>query len=191
MELLASGGFADARVFRRIFDDEFPDVEFVSMGGVNEVEKDGKLIATVLEQVLDGIEIFRVIDRDDQSATQVEERKRAGFRVLSRRHLESYLFDEEVLQLLCASVNKPEKWPEIAAKKRELLAASRAQGHAHDDMKVIGQSLRVAIGGILGLTRQGTTTEAFCLDTLAPLVKKGTKVHSELRSAIFGEPSVL
>ena len=47
------------------------------------------------------MEVVRVIDRDDRSEEEVADLVNDGVRVLSRRNLESYLFDDELLQVSC------------------------------------------------------------------------------------------
>src|SRR2546427_8860426 len=52
-------GEFDARVYRMIFADEFPDTEFISLGSASEVERDSALLASALDQLLDGLQIVR------------------------------------------------------------------------------------------------------------------------------------
>jgi predicted ATPase len=63
------------------------------------------------------------------------EHERRGFRVLRRRQIESYLFDDEVLRLLCASVNKADKEGELLEAKMKAIDAAKSQGHRPDDIK--------------------------------------------------------
>ena len=44
-----------------------------------------------------------------------------GVRPLSRRYIESYLFDDEILSKLCAHVGHPERTQEFLAEKAKLL----------------------------------------------------------------------
>lgn len=72
-----SGEF-DAKCFRKIFELEFPDVDFVSLGSANEVEKNALSISSVLGTILSGVKLISVIDRDDRGLTQVEEINKRG-----------------------------------------------------------------------------------------------------------------
>jgi hypothetical protein len=176
----------DARCYGTIFAKEYPDVEFVSLGGTTEIEKNSLLVSSVLADVLTGIRVSRVIDLDDRSTEEIAELAGRGTRVLSRRDIESFLYDDEILGRLCAIHGQPEMTGEALQKKAELLASSVQRGNPADDIKSIGGSLYVFLKRSLGLTQCGDTSEAFCIATLAPLVTQDTGAYRELRQAIFG-----
>ena len=175
----------DAPCYEEIFKDEFPDTQFVPMGNDNEIEEDRRGLATALKMLLSGLEIVRLIDRDDRSAEEIATLNRRSVRVLSRRNLEAYLFDDEVLQALALSVDKEDKIDELLTKKEILLAG--LDGPADDLKKASGQ-IYLACKGILGLTQHGQTAKAFMRDTLAPLIKPSMAVYRELKCIIFGSP---
>ena len=88
----------DERVYRQIFSDLHPRVEFKSSGGKGELER-----ATAIASVIaPGTTILKLRDRDDLTpenrARLIE--KDPNLRVLKRRSLESYLLDDEVLEAL-------------------------------------------------------------------------------------------
>ena len=173
----------DARCYDRIFEDEYPDIRFISGGSALEVQADRFGIAEAIRTLVSGLEVVRLVDRDDQSQQEVEEQNKKGVKVLSRRNIESYLFDDEVLEALAGSVGSPERKDSLLAKKKDLLAQSDGPP---DDIKRISGPLYVECKKILSLTGCGDTTEAFMRDTLAPLVTARMKVYCDLKADIFG-----
>ena len=178
----------DAHCFRTIFAHEYPDVAFLSVGSQSEVTDDRLGVAAAIETVVSGTRVTRVVDRDDRAPDEVAELERQGVKVLSRRHLEAYLLDDEVLDLLCASVAQREKLPEVLAAKqhaikREVLDRRRPS----DDIKSAAGAFYVAVRSILRLSQHGNSSDAFLRYTLAPLVVPGTAIYAELKRDILGK----
>lgn len=174
----------DAKCFDTIFANSRPDVRFLSGGNHKDVESDRLSLAASLDSVLEGTEVIRLVDRDDKSASEIDELAAKGVKVLSRRNLESYLFDDEVLKNLCLSVGEEERFEVLARTKKQLL--SRSSGPP-DDIKVVSGKLYNATKHLLSLTACGNTVEAFKRDTLAPLVHGHMRVFKELEAEIFGD----
>jgi hypothetical protein len=100
----------DARCLAIIFGDHLPDTSFMSVGNSDDVEEDRFLqLGDRITALIDGVEIIRLVDRDDKSETEITEARERGVRVLRRRNLECYLLDNEVLTALCAKYSHPEK----------------------------------------------------------------------------------
>jgi len=176
----------DARCLNRIFESEFPDTVFVSAGGASEVEKKAVLVRTVLGGVLDGITIAALFDRDDRSVEEIENLQRAGVKVLTRRQLESYLWDDEVLTRLCHFNGRPDLVEAVLAAKQSCVERSiNERGNPIDDFKSASGDLRKQTIKLLGLTGCGNTPRAFAVSTLAPLVTEETMIYRELRKDIF------
>ena len=174
----------DAQCYNRIFESEFPDTRFVSMGSDQQIVGDKRGLAEALRLLIEGLEVVRLVDRDDRSTDEAADLIKSGVHVLSRRNLESYLFDDEVLKLL-AQQGEGDGMQELLAEKERILKA-RANTCA-DDLKPSSGQIYVACKVKLGLTRCGNTAQAFMRDTLAPLVPQATNVYVELRRDIFGD----
>ncbi|WP_368773610.1 AAA family ATPase, partial [Mesorhizobium sp. M7A.F.Ca.MR.362.00.0.0] len=125
----------DARVYSTIFAEEFPDVIFLSAGNSKEVAGDYLGIAAALPKIASGMKVKRLIDGDDHAPADVTDFNTDGIKVLDRRHLEAYLYDDEVLTALCDSINKPNLAPILLAEKQAEISSSFGRGNSIDDLK--------------------------------------------------------
>ena len=176
----------DARVYGAIFEGEFPDTRFISGGNSHDVAADRLKFATVLPNVIRGVEVRRVIDRDDHSPQDQQDLQKDGIRTLSRRHIECYLYDPEVLQALCSSLGMSNDYSAVNAARTAALDASVARGRPVDDMKAAAPQLYVEIKRILALTAVGNDALSFARNKLVPLIKPGTATYAQLKQDIFG-----
>jgi len=176
----------DARIYESIFGDELPDTTFISAGNSKEVQNDFIGLATVLPKLAGGMKIIRLIDRDDHAPDDIAKYQKEGIRVLSRRHLEAYLYDDEVLTALCAVVGKQEKAADLVAAKNAVVSDVARRGFPTDDIKKAAGPIYNAAKQILSLTQVGNDAPAFARNTLAKLIKPGMAIYEQLKSDIFG-----
>lgn len=54
----------------------------------------------IISKVLNNSTIIKLVDRDARTEEEVEELKQKGIKVLSKRHIECYLLDDEIIKLL-------------------------------------------------------------------------------------------
>lgn len=182
----AGDGF-DARIYETIFDSEFPDVRFVSSGASNDLKKDISLVTAALEGKIPGLTFKKLFDRDDRSEEERAEMIADGDRVLRRRHIESYLFDDEILAALANLYDQTSKTSEIIAAREVALADAKSRGNPEDHMKAAAGQTYNAIKIILNIRHGGTTARIFMRDVLAPLMTRSMNVYSELKEDIFGK----
>ncbi len=175
----------DVAVYKSIFSPHYPDVEFVPLGGTSEVTKDAKAFGLILTQLAPGIKTWKVFDRDDRHETEIQELQRDGTNVLLRRDLESYLWDDEVLEALCERHSMPEKLAELQTEKTAALSDGAANGSPADDIKAASGRLYNKCKQSLVLTQCGNDAEAFARITLAPLLVSTMKVYQELESIVM------
>ena len=180
----AGDGF-DAQIYETIFGHEFPDVRFVSSGAANDLEKDISLVTAAIEGKIPGLTFKKLFDRDDKSAQEIADTLAKGDRVLSRRQIESYLFDDEVLSALAQSVGHLELAGDLISARQAALASAHKRGKPPDDIKSASGETYVVIKKLLGLSQGGNTARAFMRDTLAPLLKPNMNVYRELKADIF------
>ncbi len=176
----------DAQIYHKIFENEFPEVCFTSVGSCTELENPDNTSMKIISKVLNNSKMIKLVDRDARTPEEVDELKRNGIKVLSKRHIECYLLDDEILKLLCDKVGKSDKYGEILEVKRQKLEESILRGNAPDDIKSASGQIFVEIRSILQLARAGNTKDAFFRDILAPLITPETRVYQELKSEIFG-----
>ncbi len=173
----------DANCYNHIFEHDFPETRFVSMGSDCQIVRDQRGLAEALKLLIGGLDVVRLLDRDDRTDNEIAELAKQGVRVLSRRNLESYLFDDEVLKALAASVDKEGMAGPLLNEKRNICDA-RSDNPA-DDLKPASGELYNMCKNILGITQRGNNTKAFMRDTLAPLIEPGMAVYEELKRDIF------
>ena len=177
----------DATCYGRIFEDEFPDTRFVSMGNDQQIIGDKRGLAEALDILLDGTKVERLIDLDDRSPEEVQGMNTIGIRVLSRRNLESYLFADEVLRALAEDVGQPEKAQDLLDRKGTIL--DEQVNRQRDNLKPASGQVYNACKDVLKLPQPGNDTRAFMRDTLAPLISPGMRVYDDLKRDIFGTGS--
>lgn len=175
----------DAQVYTKIFGNKYPDVSFISMGSSIELEKDDNVTYKIISEVLKGSEIVKLVDRDDKSTEEIEELRSKGIRVLTRRHIESYLLDDEILKKLCLTTDNEDKLETILNLKSDELNKSIARANPRDDIKSASGDIFVGLKKTLNLTGCGNTKDAFFRDTICPLVSEDTVVFQELEIEIF------
>jgi len=176
----------DSQVLERIFSGEFPDVGYLSVGNSDDVVGDRMDVGAALTALADGVEILRVIDRDGRSQEQIDELAVTGCRVLRRRHLESYLLGEDVLDALCETNGQPEKKTQLRAELVTAFQESVDRGNTTDDAKRAAGGFVVRARRLLGIRQGGSDTNSFLRDTVAPCLRPGMTAYDELRTDVFG-----
>lgn len=174
----------DARCYEKIFETEFPETQFVPGGNASEVAEDTRGVAYAIGALTSGIEVLRLVDRDDRSTEEIEELRIQDVRVLGRRNLESYLFDDEILRELASSMNKTDLAERILSKKSEICSSRHSD--TPGNLKPASGEIYVACKNILKLEYPGDNTKSFMRNSLAPLVRPTTNIYKELKTDIFG-----
>jgi hypothetical protein len=106
--------------------------------------------------------------------------------VLNRRHLEAYLFDDEVITALCSASGQPHRAAEALQVKADAVAASVARGNDADDVKRAAGAISEGLRRLLTLQGAGSSADAFARDTMAPLLAPPMAAYRELWECIFG-----
>ncbi len=177
----------DARCYRTIFAQEYPEVGFISVGNEAEVRQDTVRLGPTIEALINGTNVIRVVDQDDRSPQEISDLRTEGVRVLSKRHLEAYLMNDEILSKLCEKHGRSDAVTAVLAAKQHILAERANSGKPVDDVKSSSGQIYVQSKQILGLTQVGNTAETFMRDTLAPLITPETATYASLKHDIFNE----
>jgi hypothetical protein len=175
----------DARILRTIFQNHIPDADFLAIGGDRQVIDDQLGVGRAVEAVTPGTTVIRLIDKDDRSANEIEVLTQEDVRVLSRRNIEGYLLDEEVLRALCDTLGKTERWDEVRTARSTAHEGAVQGGKPDDDWKATKGDIYNACKRILGLQQAGSNADVFLSEQLAPLIAPGMQVYEELRDDIF------
>lgn len=174
----------DVSIYTKLFENTHPDTEFIPLGGTNQVATDSRLSEVLLRRLAPGIVIWSIFDRDDRTTQEIADCARNRIKVLARRDLESYLWDDEILTKLAVVNNRPADASMLINEKTQLLANLPA-AVPRDDVKAITGQLFNFCRRTLQLVQCGNTTEAFTIHTLAPLITPETQIYRELEMIIF------
>lgn len=175
----------DAQIYGGIFEQKHHDTKFLSIGSSSELESIENQSVKIISNILKSSIIIKFIDRDDKSPHEVQELLEKGIKTSNRRHIECYLFDDELIAKLCYSIEKPELLQNCLAAKKQAIRDSVGRGNPEDDIKSASGNIFTEIKRILGLTQCGNNKCAFIRDTMAPLVTEETNVYKELEKEIF------
>lgn len=176
----------DAQIYSKIFEQDYHETKFVSIGSSTELENIENQSVKMLSNILKSSEIIKFVDRDDKSNAEVQELIQKGVKTSSRRHIESYVFDDEIIAILCNVHNKLHLLDDCLKAKQNAIADSVARNNPADDIKSASGKMFTEIKKIIGLTQCGNNKCAFVRDTLTPLIEKDTLVYKELEKEIFG-----
>ena len=159
----------DARCYNKIFAKKHLDALFVSAGGKGELDK----IIPIFQDVIQQAQIFIVRDRDGLLDEKRKELIEQGIRVLTRRSIEDYLVDDEVLEKFANENGLG------ACQLQELkdINGDDAKARSGQIYQKISNKFRLIVGD---------TREEFLSDMLAPLFSEDMAVYQELEKDIFG-----
>ena len=174
----------DARCYNRLFADEFSETLFISRGGSGEVIQSEHLVA-ILKSIARGIDVQKLIDRDDMTDEVRSQKIAQGIRVLRRRELEEYLYDPEVLRTFLREMNGDEAVAEKVLSDRETLVNGQP---GPTNIKDVSRQIFAAIRGATGLPNLGNSLDEFALQFLVPALRKTPVVYEELREDVFSSP---
>ena len=177
----------DKTIYSTIFADTHPEAFFISGGSCNDIENIEKNSGEIIQTLLTGTKVIKIVDRDDRSSQEVANLAEAGIKVLKRRNLESYVLDDAVIKKLCDKVGKPEEYVACIQEKQKALTDSVSRGNAPDDFKKASGGIYISLKRRLSLTQCGNNPDPFMRDTLAPLITPDMDVYRELEAEIFGD----
>ncbi len=159
----------DARCYNKIFAKNYPDTLFVSAGSKSELDN----IIPILQDVIQKAEIFVVRDRDGLLDEKREKHIEEGTRILTRRTIEDYLIDHEVLEKF-AGENGLDTYQLQELKD---ITGDSAKARSGQIYQKISNGYRLIVGD---------DREEFLSDVLARLFSEDMAVYQELENDIFG-----
>lgn len=183
---LSGGADFDAECYNEIFQAEYPHVVFLGAGNATDIQNDPRGVVSLLQALAPGVNLSRVIDRDDRTNDEIRELGAQGVRVLSRRTIESYLLDDAILVSMCESFGEPEVTPRLLAAKAAALESSIGAGGPADDLKRTAGDIYNAAKRLFPSRKLGSDKRAFMKGICARLIRPDGSVYSTLRSDVFG-----
>lgn len=183
---MAGGTDFDADCFNTIFQCEYPQVLFLGAGSAHDIQNDPRGVGSLLNGLTPGVQLMRIIDRDDRTDAEITTLREAGVRVLSLRTIESYLLDDSVLTAMCAEYGQPKAAPQLLQAKQTALQNSVAAGGPVDDLKRTAGDIYNAAKALFPTHKLGSDKRAFMRGICAPLMKPDTPIYARLKEDIFG-----
>ena len=178
--LAADKGF-DAQCYNTLFGAARPDTMFISRGGANEVEYSDELIA-VIHAIANGVEVFRLIDRDDMSDQGREDKIVDGVRVLGRRELENFLWDFEVIKTFLTKNGQSQHIQSIYDDHEDLFGdVDFKVNEVKDETREVLDTIK----NTTGIRTWGNTKAEFSTNFLIPALLDTPMVLDELRNDVF------
>ncbi len=175
----ADKGF-DAACYNKLFSDDHPETLFISYGSASEVANSTTLM-NILGAVTKGVNVRRLIDRDDMTHAERDSKIRDGLRVLKRRELENYLYDPEVLRTFLKKKGMDCLMESVLNRRKDLLDNSSMP----NDVKSVSRELFQYIRLETRIPDLGNKRDEFALEHLIPAVMETPSVFEELMDAIF------
>ncbi|WPA92449.1 AAA family ATPase [Providencia zhijiangensis] len=176
----------DAQIYNKILGQKYHETTFISIGSCSELVDIENEPMKIVSSILKSSNIIKFIDRDDKSNQEVKELLDKGIKTSSKRHIECYVFDDEIIRKLCISQSKPDCIDRCLEAKKEAMEASKNRGNAPDDIKSASGDIFVKIKKILSLTQCGNSKCAFIRDTIVPLITEDTDIYKQIEKDIFG-----
>lgn len=176
----------DAKCYSLIFTQTHSDTMFYSLGGCKDIEKDKISVIEFIKKLSPKSNIIRIIDRDDRSTEEIEDLNDKGIRVLSKREIENYLLDEEIIKKWCISTGHEELIKEAIRIRKDKILDSIKRGNQSDDLKSASNEICTSIKKLLGLSSCGNSGVTIMRDTVSKLITPDMQVYQELEKDIFG-----
>ena len=139
-------------------------------------------LVAILKAIASGIEVEKLIDRDDMTADERSRKIAQGIRVLRRRELEEYLYDPEVLRTFLQTVGKESVVGQVLSERESLVNGQPGPTNIKD----VSRQLFTEIRNATGLANLGNNREQFAAQFLLPALRETHMVYEELREDVFG-----
>ena len=167
-------------VTNTIFEFEHSDTLFVSYGASSDVRQSASLSA-VIQSIASGVEIRRLIDRDDMTDREREDQIAQGVNVLVRRELENYLYDPAVLTTFLREIGHGHVDSIVCS----FLSQRAIPSMDTCDVKQFSRDLLNLIRQNVSAANLGNTRREFELQFLAPAIARTPAVFKELQHSVF------
>ncbi|EEA6199829.1 hypothetical protein A0M30_00770 [Campylobacter jejuni] len=172
----------DAEIYNNIFNKKHPNTTFISGGGCEELKKDNNQNVKLLEYILPNTKIIKLIDRDTHTDKEVKEFNSQNIIVLNKVNLETYLLDDEILELFCK--DKFYDYSKVLEQIKQI-----KQKDAHDLKQARGEIFNALKNQFKSEGKTcyiGGNADGFLKSTLCKYITEDTNIYKELENIIFG-----
>ena len=176
----------DASIYSQVFSSVASEIVFVSGGSDHNVMVTAERNRALFAALFPDSEVVALIDGDLRTEEEKGELEDWCL-VLSRRNLEAYLIDDELIEKYLTETGHSDIVSEILRVKRSIEANHTEPESGQVDTKKVARALFNALKE--AFNRQGTimpglrnNADAFLKHTLAPLIVPGMATYTQLRS---------
>ncbi len=164
----------DAEIYNQIFSNNYPDTLFISSGGGRETIKNTSIALKVLNKAFMDCELCLLKDRDNLTNEERQNYLDSNDlnRMLKRRELENYIFDEEILKKYCL----------------ENQTTFDSTRYSSDVIDINNQDLKPIQQSIQHACHNTSNINTFKID-MAKSITPDTNIYDELQNIIFNIPS--
>lgn len=171
----------DAEIYNNVFNKKYPKATFIAGGNCEDLKKDDNQNVKLLEYILPETKIIKLIDRDTHTDEEVKELNSRNIIVLNKTNLETYLLDDEILELFC------QKNFSDYSKIFEQLKQIKQKG-IYDLKKVRGEIFNALKEQLKSEGKNyniGSNADGFLKSTLCKFITEDTEIYKELENIIF------
>ncbi|MBZ7954946.1 AAA family ATPase [Campylobacter molothri] len=172
----------DAEIYNNIFNKKYPNVTFISGGNCEDLKQNIHQGVKLLEFILPKTKIIKLIDRDTHADEEIKDLNKQNIIVLNKTNLETYLLDDEILELFCR--DKFQDCSKVLEQIKQIKQTS-----IYDLKKVRGEIFNALKEQFKLENRDcniGSNADGFLKSTLCKYITENTKIYKELENIIFG-----
>ncbi|EIB1710594.1 hypothetical protein K8H51_000685, partial [Campylobacter jejuni] len=158
-------------------------VTFIAGGNCEDLKKDDNQSVKLLEYILPKTKIIKLIDRDTHTDEEIKDLNNQNIIVLNKANLETYLLDDEILELFCQ--NNFTDYLKVLEQIKQI-----KQNDIHDLKKVRGEIFNALKNQFKSEGKTyyiGSNADGFLKSTLCKYITEDTKIYKELENIIFGK----
>ena len=176
----------DADIYNTVLGPHERSTVFVSGGSKDEVVRNGEIVRGILDAAIPGSRTLALRDRDDMSFQEIANLPDEVI-VLGKRNLESYLLDDEVLELFLREIMQDSRIFQVLTIKQAALSSNPQRGKPTDDVKSAAGIIYSNVKKSLDLQQMGDNCDAFMKFHLAPLITPATDIYRRLKADVIDE----
>ena len=174
----------DADIYNQVLGAHERKTVFASGGSKDDVLKNSEVVKSILKAAIPGSSVYALRDRDDMSQQDIDALP-SNTIALSKRNIESYLLDDEILTLYLEKNGHASRVQDVLQIKQAALQSNPRRGKPSDDLKSAAPNIYAEMKKALQLQQTGDSSDSFMKFELAPLIAPGTSTYAELKADVI------